>query len=146
MIIPRKYEWFGMLYEIDEDVKEIVDEAFKRADSDDAWKKKVLEYNYSNISAFFNIGCGLPRGSYKYIMEKFDALDKEKPYDNGLTFRDVTRIEYEASRKGVAMQMRFVSEKAESDYRIVCFAAIENNDGKMKINPGWELGAPYVVG
>lgn len=146
MIIKRKYEWFGYLYEVDDDVKEIIDKAFENADSPDEWKQKVLEYNYYNISACFNIGCGLPRDSYSYIMECFDKLDAEKPYDNGLTFKEVNSIEYETSRKGTAIQMRFVQKGTENMYRIVGFAALENIDGDIKVNPGWNMTNPYVVG
>lgn len=146
MVIERKYEWLGILCERDTAVKKLVDEAFKLSRPTAKSKKELLDYNYSNIPAFLNTGCGIPGNTYKYIMDGLEKLDKEVAYDNGLTFKDVTRIEYETSRKGKAIQMRFVSEKDEVLYRIVGFAAIENNGKSVDINEGWEMVAPFVVG
>lgn len=146
MVIQRKYEWLGIMCEKDNAVKELVEEAFELAEVTPEWKKKLMDYNYSNIPAFLNLGCGIPGESYGHIMAGLEKLDKEVPYDNGLTFKDVTNIEYETSRKGTAMQMRLVNESSELPYRIVGFAAIDNIDGKIGINEGWEMTAPFIVG
>lgn len=146
MIIQRKYEWLGVLCEKDSKVKKLVDEAFELENVTVEWKKEVLEYNYANIPAFLNIGCGIPGSSYKYIMDGFELLDKEKPYDNGLTFKDINRIEYETSRKGTAIQMRLVNESVDNPYRIVGFIALENKEGKIGLNKGWEMTAPFEIG
>ena len=79
-------------------------------------------------------------------MDQFDRLDKTNPYENGLSFKDVTKIEYETSRKGTAIQMRFVSMPFDAPYRIVGFAAVENNNGNLLINKWWEMIAPFVIG
>lgn len=146
MIIPRKYEWLGVLYENDADVKEIVNKAFSLVEMTPEWKKELLEYNHFNIPAFLNLGCGIPGESYSYIIKEFELLDKEKPYDNGLNFKDVSSIEYETSRKGSAIQMRFVSQHWDGPYRIVGFASIENKDSKNRIGKGWEMVAPFEIG
>lgn len=145
MIIKRKYEWLGYLYENDPSSKIAIDDAFKVLQLDETLKKELLEYNYCNISAFLNIDCGIPGESYSYFMNEFEKLDKTEPYDNGLSFKDVSSIEYEASRKGSAIQMRFVSKFADCPYRIVGFAAIESIDGKPVINKGWEMASVYVA-
>ena len=54
MIIERQYEWFGLLYENDKMSRDVIDEAFRNSKSEDDWKKEVLEFNYSHISAYFN--------------------------------------------------------------------------------------------
>lgn len=146
MVIKRKYEWLGYLYENDPSSKQVIDQAFDLMKVDEAWRKELLEFNYYNISTCLNIGCGIPGQSYAYYMEAFDKLDKEEPYDNGLSFKDVTSIEFETSRKGTAIQMRFVSEIYDIPYRIVGFAAIENRDGIIAMNDGWEMARPYEVG
>lgn len=79
-------------------------------------------------------------------MKGFEALDQEHPYDNGLTFKDVTSIEYETSRNGTAMQMRFICQPCDSRYRIVGFAAIENKDGKVRTSKGWVMTPPFEIG
>ncbi len=146
MIIPRKYEWLGILYEQDPDSRKLIDEAFRITKTGREKKKWLMDYNMANIPAFLNLGCGIPSDTYRYFMDGFEKLDKTKPYDNGLTFNDVTGIEYETSRKGTAIQMRFISELADSPYRIVGFAALENREGFVRKNKGWEMTPPFVIG
>ena len=38
MIIPRKYEWLGILYEQDPEVKDLVDKAFSLAEITSEYK------------------------------------------------------------------------------------------------------------
>ena len=42
MIIKRKYEWLGYLYENDPSSKRVIDEAFKLIKADEAWQKVLL--------------------------------------------------------------------------------------------------------
>ena len=146
MIIARKYEWLGLLYENDPYSHEIIDKAFALSDWGLKEKEKLLSYNHSNIPAFLNLGCGISGESYAYMMKEFEKLDKVYPYDNGLTFKDVTSIEYETSRKGTAIQMRFINQMYDLPYRIVGFAAIGNKDNVLSINEGWEMTAPFEIG
>lgn len=146
MIIPRKYEWLGVLYEKDPVSRDLIDKAFAISNCDPEIKEELLKYNQCNIPAFMNIGCGIPGQSYAFFMEGFEKLDESNPYDNDLTFNDVTRIEYETSRKGFAIQMRFVNEACDSPYRIVGFAAIKNNKGRIKTDTGWNMIAPFEIG
>lgn len=145
MIIARKYEWLGILYDNDPESRKLIDEAFTLTPRAIEEKKFLLEYNHRNISAFLNLGCGIPRETYQHFMKGFEVLDQEHPYDNGLSFKDVTSIEYETSRKGTALQMRFISQVYDLPYRIVGFTAIENEDGQTRINRGWEMIAPFEI-
>lgn len=147
MIIERKYEWLGILYKNDELSKDAIDKAFAAIElsSDMKSKEELLEYNGANIPAFMNMGCGIPGECYHKFMSDFEKLDISNPYDNGLSFNDVTKIEYEVSRKGMAIQMRFVSERVEMPYRIVGFAAIQNTNGAFSINKGWRMAAPFIT-
>ena len=146
MIIQRKYEWLGVLYENDPLSKEVIEKAFALTELSEAQKKELLEYNHCNISAFMNIGCGIPGDSYSYFMSEFEKLDKTSPYENGLSFKDVSNIEYEASRKGTAIQLRLVSQLFDSPYRIVGFVAVENKQGVISLCKGWEMTAPFEIG
>lgn len=149
MIIERKYEWLGQLYKNNPASRAIIDEGFKLANVTAEWKQEVLDYNNQNICAFMNIGCGIPGETYQYMMKEFEKLDETEPYDNGLNFNDVTNIEYETSRKGTAIQMRFVIDIDNADvkvYRIVGFSALENKDGKIAFNKGWRMTDPYTIG
>lgn len=143
MFIQRKYEWLGVLYQNDLLSKIAIDKAFAQLDISDVRKKELLEYNHSNISAFMGLGCGIPGECYSRFMDEFDKLDNSHPYENGLSFNDVSDIEYETSRKGSAIQMRFVSKKCDLPYRIVGFAALENTNGIILINKGWKMINPF---
>ena len=135
-----------MLYQNDERSKEVIDKAFSAERIEDDRKKELLNYNYFNISAFLNLGCGIPGKCYSLFMKEFEELDLVYPYDNGLTFNEVTSIEYETSRKGTAIQMRFVSKMFDGPYRIVGFAAVENKGGMISINKGWRMADPFTIG
>ena len=143
LIIQRKYEWLGLLYQNDPSSKEAIDTAFAQLNINDNRKKELLEYNYSCISAFMDLGCGIPGECYSRFMDEFDNLDNSHPYENGLSFNDVSDIEYETSRKGTSIQMRFVSKKFDLPYRIVGFAALYNTNGKILINKGWQMTNPF---
>ena len=144
MIIKRKYEWFGALYEKDIKVRALIDEAFELESVSDNLKRELLEGNYHSIPAFMGMGCGIPGKCYVHIMDGLEVLDKEIPYDNELTFGAISRIEYETSRKGTAIQMRFVHESADIPYRIIGFAALDNKTGTIDINKGWEMTKPFI--
>lgn len=149
MIIKREYEWFGTLYNNDPDSKAIIEKGFALVNMSDERKRQLIAYNNKNTCAFLNIGSGLPGETYKYMIQEFEKLDKIKPYDNGLNFGDANKIEYETSRKGTAIQMRFVREintDDEQSYRIVGFAALESNGGKVSLNDGWRMSDPFVIG
>ena len=148
MIIKRKYEWLGALYENDASSKVAIDDAFASEGIGNDKKRELLNMSYSDIPAFFNTGCNIPGECYVRIMKAFDQLDKTEPYDNGLTFKDVTTIEYETSRKGKEIQCRFVEEKPTFDipYRIVGFTTIENKGTKLEIVDNWEMTPPFTIG
>ena len=146
MIIQRKYELLGILYQNDQLSKKAIDTAFIEANINEERKKELLEYNHDNISAFMNTGCGIPGACYSHFMDEFEKLDQSYPYDNSLSFKDVSCIEFETSRKGTAIQMRFVSKKYDLPYRIVGFAALENTDQEIHINKGWQMTNPFEIG
>ena len=144
MIIERKYELLGILYSEDPLSRQAIDRAFAKQFVDDETQQKLLQYNSARIPAFFDLGCEILSICYDCFMSEFERLDREFPYDNGLTFKDVTNIEYETSRKGNAIQMRFVKDGYDLPYRIVAFAALENIRGEIGLNDGWEMAIPVL--
>lgn len=145
MIIAREYEWFGYLYNNEPLSRELIDEVFSVHKVDNELKKFLLEANHYNAAAYMTFGCGISGDVYAHIIDGFRVLDKTAPYDNGLTFNDVTNIEFETSLKRTAIQMRYVSKIYDIPYRIVGFAAIENKDGHMRISKGWHMTNPCDV-
>lgn len=142
MIIPRKYELFGILYKNDAKAKQVIDDAFSEIDPHKA--ESLIRYNHDRIIAWFDIGSGVSGEAYQKILKGFSALDITDPYDNGLTFRDVSKIGYESSRKGTAIQMRFYSCKADCPIRIIGVVAIKNDSGKLEIDKGWPITEPML--
>lgn len=146
MIIARKYEWLGTLYENDPKSREAIDLAFAHEHIDSEKKDYLLKYNHNNISAFLNLGCGIPGECYQLFMKAFEKLDLDSPYDNGLSFKDVTEVEFESSRRGTAIQLRFVNRVYDLPYRIVGFSALQMKDDGIGLDKGWTMAAPFIVG
>ena len=71
------------------------------------------------------MGCGLPGEMFTRLLEEFNKLDELSPYDNGLTYRDVTTVVFEPSRKGSAIKLIMKSQKFELPERVVQVIAIE---------------------
>ena len=138
MRIKRKYEWFGFLYENDPLAKEAIDVAFAEVDFPEDRKQHLIEQGYSLIPAYMDLGSGIPGQCYRSFMDRFDELDISDPYDNGLTFKDFSQVEYTTSRKGTAVQFRLIKQNADYPYRIVGIVAVENANGKYAINKGWD--------
>ena len=138
MIIKRKYELFGILYGNDPDSKALIDKALDSYHSPST-KEHILFSDSDIIPAFFDMGCGIRGEAYKQIMEGLDKLDKEKPYDNGLSVGDTTRVEHELSRHGKRLQLRLVNQTYDNPYRIVGFVTVGNKNGKPVITDGWDM-------
>lgn len=125
MIIERKYVPFCMLAHRDKEAWEIFEKAFNESypkeDRDRIWgmlRTQCLDQR--------DMGwCFCKLGD---VIDGFERLDREKPYDNGFTYKDVneTRImprRYEESEGGltVALICRF-----EDVYNIVKFVRFED--------------------
>lgn len=146
MIIKRRYEWFGHLYEHDAAAKAIVDAVYAKNGAAETFSKEsVLKHLHFSIPDFFNIGCGISGRTYAEIMNAFDAADLEQPYDNGLTFRAVNHIEYEVSRSGSHIQLRLVNRGPDGLYRIVGFVTVEDCGG-FRISDNWHMTQPFEIG
>ena len=138
MIIKRKFELFGILYEKDPDSKAVIDSALDAYHSAQE-KKNILEGDSGAIPAYFDMGCGIAGNAYKQIMDGFDKLDKGKPYDNGLSVGDTTKVEFELSRHGKRLQLRLVNQMYDNPYRIVGFVTVSDEDGKPVITDGRDM-------
>lgn len=125
MIIRRQYEILGMVVERDPKAREIVDEVCKDLDCD--LRERIFS-PYINLSLYnADMGCGLPGEMFTKLLEEFNKLDETDPYDNGLTYRDVSAVSFEPSRKGSAIKLIMKSQKFELPERAVQVIAIEGN-------------------
>ncbi len=125
MIIRRQYEILGMVVKRDPKAKEIVDKVCKELDPD--LQARIFS-PYINLTLFnADMGCGLPGEMFSKLLEEFNKLDETYPYDNGLTYQDVTSVSFEPSRKGTAIKLIMKSQKIEMPERVVCVIAVEGN-------------------
>ena len=138
MIIKRKFELFGILYENDPDSKAVIDSALDAYHSAQE-KKHILEGDSGAIPAYFDMGCGIAGGAYKQIIKGLDKLDNKKPYDNGLSVGDTTSVEHELSQDGKRLQLRLVKQVYDDPYRIVGLVVLSSEEGKAVITDGWDM-------
>lgn len=124
MVIARKYEWLGHLYDKDPAARALIDEAFERHLVTDSEKKEMLEFNHFRISESMDLGYGVPSLFYTELMDGFAKLDKSDPYDNGLTYNDVTDIEYDVKKNGKAIQLRLISRHRGGPDALVAVAEL----------------------
>ena len=125
MIIKRQYETFGMLYLRDPKARELLIAACEGLDDD--LRSRVLSPDNSIIVHYADLGCGLRGDKYAEFLRKLNELDQVEPYDNGLTYRDISRIEHEASRKGKAVRLVMWTERVEQPQRIVKVISLEED-------------------
>ena len=124
MIIKRQYEILGMVVKRDQKARKIVDEVCKDLDSE--LREKIFSPDITLTLYNAGMGCGLPGEMFSKLLEEFNRLDETDPYDNGLTYRDVTSIEYYPSRKGNAIRLIMKNHYAEQAERIVKVLAVDD--------------------
>ena len=91
-----------------------------------------------------DLGSGIPGECYQLMKGAFEELDKTDPFDNHLTYRDVTQVLTFPSRKGNAMELFLIrGETTDLNAEIVQIIAIEKDGNGVKAIEPWEL--PYVV-
>lgn len=136
MIIKRRFEIIGELIDRDERSKEIImDELLKRYDQKEA--ERILLADYQVFMYLADIGSGIPR--LDIIREKLEELDNEIPYDNGLTYADVSSVEILPSRQGKAAVLCMISSKYDSPKRIAQVIAVEYENGKTELIKPWSI-------
>ena len=116
MIIKREYATFGALYK-DELTKNEIKRAIKESmpSTSDNDIDLMLDYVREVIFNQADLGCGIPGDAYQKMKEVFVELDRKTPFDNGLDYRDVTKVITFPSRKGNAMTQWLIRGET-SDY------------------------------
>jgi len=140
MIIKRKYEQIGILVEKDIASKEILMKALT-SKYDEMEAERILKCDSDSFLYLADMSLCIPK--YDEVMKILDELDDEKPYDNGLTYRDVTRVQLFPSRKGSAAELWMINLVPERISRIVQIIAIEYKDGVNTFIQSW--GENYIV-
>ncbi len=134
MIIKRKYEVIGELVKKDLDAKKILMDALLTHFSQNEAERILMS---NNESCIYNADTSSCIPNIDEVKAKFAELDKKRPYDNELTFRDVTQVFSFPSRQGKATELWMISKKVEVPARIVQVVAIEYDEGELKTIKPW---------
>lgn len=144
MIIKRKYASIYRIMQRDPAGRQIIEQAYTNAGLDDKEQKRLLEYVLSNRISLSTAEKGSGIVDIEYITKEFERFDAEQPYDNGLTFADVTRSVVLATSKD-KLALCLISD-FDGDSDIVTFVGLGRIAGSsivlMKNN--FEMGYdPY---
>lgn len=135
MIIKRKYELIGVLVDRDSESKKVfMDALLTKYPQEEAERILACESN----ACVYNADMSLCIPDFGTVKEKLEELDLKKPYDNGLTFRDVNNVVCFPSRQGKAAELWMIKDIADLPRRIVQIVAVEYDDGKTYTIKPWE--------
>ena len=91
-----------------------------------------------------DMGSGIPGPAYQELRKAFDELDITDPYDNGLTYRDVTDVYMDYSRKGSAILQILYRNKVEMPKVIVQVVAFEYKNGNVEFIEPWNIESVII--
>ena len=136
MIIKRKYEQIGILTENDPESKRIImDALLSKYDQKEA--ERIFQCNTQCFLFMADTSFCIPH--LDAVMEKLDELDDRKPYDNGLTYSDVTSVQSFSGEKSDEIELWMFSSKIERPKRIVQIVAIKYEQGRNIMITPWEV-------
>lgn len=124
MIIKRQYELINYLLLRDAASEAVFDRITKSVDPEVTSYVRRASFTLNET----DMGCGLPGTVFNELLQAFDELDKTSPYNNGLTYQDVSKVVTYASRQGRAIRIVLYSQHFEGPERIV--AVIAMNESK----------------
>ena len=132
MIIKREYVTFGNLMS-DSVTADVIRDAIKGSKEYQVTEEdveRILKYVCSE-GLIFNqaeLGCGIPWDSYQKMLERFKELDITHPFDNGLDYRDVSRVLTFPDEDGNAITQWLIRGKTadwhDEIFQIVAFERI----------------------
>ena len=90
MIIERQYVPFGVLFNRDKEAWSIFEKAFE-----ESYPKEDRDRIMATLlpQCLYQKDMGWCFSKLGDVIEGFEKLDKEKPYDNGLSYKDVNKTE-----------------------------------------------------
>ena len=139
MIIKRRFATYGQLCG-DEKSKDAISGILEKYKvSQDIFEATLDPYN-GIIVLNTDLGSGIPGKAYQEIRVALDELDKTNPFENGLTYKDVSDIRTFTSRNGAAIMQVLYKRRCEESPLIVQVIAFEYKDGKTVVIEPWEIG------
>ena len=139
MIIKREYATYGQLSS-DKASKDAIIRVFDKYNVPQDIYEYILDPYNDVIVMNTDMGSGIPGEAFKELRQSFAELDSVVPFDNDLTYRDVTDVLSFPSRKGVAVEQILYRNKVEMPKVIVQVIAFEYRDGKTIFIEPWDIG------
>ncbi len=136
MLIKRRFEIVGKLLERDPQSKAIFYEILRKHIQDEKKIEYLLSANYHTFIYFAGMSSCLT--GINEIRERLNALDETSPYDNGLDYTHVNRVELLPSREGNAAVLAMMIDNADIK-RIVQIIAVENVNDKIQLIRPWSI-------
>ena len=99
MIIKRCYVPFCKLKETDQEAIEFFDKVFNETYLWLSGKEKDMEYQKLISQCLYQLDVENALEKFMQVKKYFELLDKLKPYDNGLTYKDVNSVEVVKKQK-----------------------------------------------
>ena len=100
MIIERKYVSFYQLSKTDPKAREIFEGTIKKYIKEIEAANHLIEHHYSCRTMVYGAGMGYCIPHFDEIVDGFELLDSEFPYDNGLEITDANKVEIVKNTKG----------------------------------------------
>jgi hypothetical protein len=126
MIISRRYGPFVWLASRDPQSKAVLENAYansmmSKSEQENHWNMLCTHRVSVNTA---EMGACIPE--FGYIIDEFERLDKEYPYDNGFTMRDVNRVDI-VDQSPDSVHLCLYNEFDGDEY-IIGFATIRATD------------------
>ena len=123
MIIKRQYELINFLLSRDPTSSDAFDRITKSLDPNISATIRRSSFTLNEAG----LGCGLPGEMFGELLQEFNDLDETSPYDNGLTYQDVSKVVTYPSRQGRAIRIILSSQHFEEPERIVAVFAMDES-------------------
>lgn len=141
MIIKRKYCTYGQLLN-DAPSKKVIYDSILNCSNPLPIEEidRILGLDANTFVFNSDLGCGIPGEAFHNIKQEFERLDKEQPFDNGLTYRDVTHVTTFPSRKGTAVMQIMYQHIMDLPSVIVQVIAFETHGTSITQVDTWDVG------
>ena len=145
MIIKRKYLTYGRLLE-DPASKEAIYNSIKNCKNSLKTEEidRLMMEDAWVIAANTDMGSGIPGEAFRNYMKEFEKLDKEVPFDNGFSYRDVTDVICFPSRQGRAVMQIMYRKIQDLNPEIVQVIAFETDGDSINQVEEWDVGTIYL--
>ena len=92
MIIERKYVSFFMLSKTDEQAKRVFEDTINKYVSNKEDARNLINHHYAGRTMVYGAETGYCIPHFDEIVQGFESLDKEYPYDNGYNVTDANNV------------------------------------------------------